>query len=76
MLKALEGEKKEKEDSTKILTEKGKIFGFLDALERKLAKESVKNAKALLELLEVKKYSRDKAPSFKLLLEHLALVLP
>ena len=29
-----------------------------------------------LELLEVKKYSRDRAPSFKLLLEHLALVLP
>jgi hypothetical protein len=76
MLKALEGEKKEKEDSTDMLAEKGNIFTLLSALERKLGEDSVKNAVALSELLEVKKYSRDRAPSFKLLLEHLALVLP
>ncbi|MDO8593909.1 MAG: hypothetical protein Q7R93_00120 [bacterium] len=76
MLKALEGEKKEKEDSTEVLVEKGRILAFLDAVERKLAEDSVQNVKGLTELLEVKKYSRDRAPSFKLLLEHLALVLP
>ena len=76
MLKALEEEKKEKEDSTEALVEKGKIFAFLDDIERKLGEDSVKNSAALSELLEVKKYSRDRAPSLKLLLEHLALVLP
>ena len=76
MLEALEEEKKEKEDSTEALVEKGKIFAFLDDIERKLGEDSVKNSAALSELLEVKKYSRDRAPSLKLLLEHLALVLP
>ncbi|MSU56489.1 MAG: hypothetical protein EXS51_04275 [Candidatus Taylorbacteria bacterium] len=76
MLKALEGEKKEKEDSTEVLLEKGRILGFLDALERKLGEDTATNANALTEVLEVKKYSRDRAPSLKLLLEHLALILP
>ncbi|PIQ68714.1 MAG: hypothetical protein COV91_02725 [Candidatus Taylorbacteria bacterium CG11_big_fil_rev_8_21_14_0_20_46_11] len=55
---------------------KGKLLDFFDALERELAPSVEKNAEALLELLTLKQYSRDRAPSFKLLLEHLALVLP
>ncbi len=56
---------------------KQKLAAFLDELERALAeKERSVVREALAEVLEVKKYSRDRAPSFKLLLEHLALVLP
>ncbi len=56
---------------------KQSLATFLDDLECSLAsKERGTMAEALSELLEVKKYSRDRAPSFKLLLEHLALVLP
>lgn len=55
---------------------KGRIFDFLDVLERAVAEDTKSNAKVLSEILEVKKYSRDRAPSVKLLLEHLALLLP
>lgn len=76
MLKALEKEKDDKEDSTEPLVEKERIMQFLSALERALSGTVRENAEALSELLEVKIYARDRAPSLKLLLEHLALVLP
>ncbi len=77
MLKELEQEKKKQEDSSEPLVEKGRILAFLDLLEQTLAtRDRLVVAPALREVLEVKKYSRDRAPSFKLLLEHLALVLP
>lgn len=76
MLKALEKEKEVKKDSTEPLLEKERIMQFLSALERTLVSDAQHNAGALSELLEVKKYARDRAPSLKLLLEHLALVLP
>ncbi|MDO8620336.1 MAG: hypothetical protein Q7R64_03250, partial [bacterium] len=77
MLKELEQEKKKQEDSSELLLEKTRILAFLDSLEYTLAKrDHVAVAPALREVLEVKKYSRDRAPSLKLLLEHLALVLP
>ena len=76
MLKELEQEKKKKEGSTEPLLEKERIMQFLDALEKSAAKDTKGNAQALFAILEAKKYSRDRAPSFKLLLEHLALVLP
>ena len=56
---------------------KSDIGSFLDELERTLALgKRVNNASSLKELLETKKYARDRAPSLKLLLEHLALILP
>lgn len=77
MLRELEQEKKTKEDSSELLLEKGRIFAFLAGLEQVLAeKDHVLIAEALREVLLVKKYSRDRSPSLKLLLEHLALVLP
>jgi len=53
---------------------KEKLTGFLDALE--ITAHRMKGGSALRELLEVKKYGRDRSPSWKLLLEHLALTLP
>ena len=77
MLKGLDQEKKAKEGSTGQLSEKGHIMTFLISLERTLAeKDPALVAEALREVLLVKKYSRDRAASLKLLLEHLALVLP
>ena len=77
MLKGLEQEKKTKENSSELLIEKERIMTFLANLERTLAeKDSALFAEALREVLLVKKYSRDRAPSLKLLLEHIALVLP
>lgn len=77
MLKELEQEKKTKEDSSELLLEKGRIFAFLTGCEQVLAKKDhLLIAEALREVLLVKKYSRDRSPSLKLLLEHLALVLP
>ena len=76
LLKELEKEKEEKRDTPALILAKENIMRFLDALERTAAEEVRGNAGALTEILEAKKYSRDKAPSFKLLLEHLALVLP
>lgn len=61
------------------------LIAFLDELERTVADARVlkteshaekKRTQALSELLTVKKYCHDRSPSFKLLLEHLALVLP
>ena len=72
--------KKAEEDASKRT-----LVAFLDELERGVAearelkpntREDKESALALSEILEVKRYSRDRAPSFKLLLEHLALVLP
>lgn len=58
-------------------TGKRALVVFLDGLERYLAlKDRSSVAEALEAVLTAKKYSRDRAPSFKLLLEHLALVLP
>lgn len=56
--------------------EKTDLVVFFEELETALAAEPAKDAKALGELLQAKRYIRDRAPSFKLLLEHLALVLP
>jgi len=53
---------------------KGKLLEFLDALE--VSAHGKGGGAALRELLEVKKYGRDRSPSWKLMLEHLALVLP
>ncbi len=61
------------------------LVAFLDEIERTVADTrglktqihaDTQRAQALSDILEVKKYSRDRAPSFKLLLEHLALVVP
>lgn len=55
---------------------KKELLAFLDEIERSLAtSERRSSATSLREVLKVKRYSRDRAPSFKLLLEHLALVL-
>jgi hypothetical protein len=58
--------------------ERGKesLSDFLNALERAAAKGEVNSPQALGEILEAQKYSRDRAASWKLILEHLALVLP
>lgn len=64
---------------------KGDLTLFLDELERTTADThrlktqmyaDKKRVQTLSEIFKVKKYCRDRAPSFKLLLEHLALVLP
>ncbi len=55
---------------------RARILAFLDALEEAAAeKGSAAAAQTLTEILAVKRYARDRAPSFKLLLEHLAAVL-
>ena len=72
-LKTVQGMLKAAEEETG----KQRLAAFLDDLERYLAgKERGTVAEALAEVLEAKKYSRDRSPSFKLLLEHLALVMP
>lgn len=58
--------------------DKGKAIDFVTALEETLATRLKKgdlaeNAAALTEILTVKKYLHDRAPSIKLLLEHLCL---
>ena len=61
--------------------DKGKAIDFVAALEEALAPalhsqgkgELAENAGALTEILMVKKYLHDRAPSIKLLLEHLCL---
>ena len=40
-----------------------------------IAEDDAHEQNALTEILAVKRYARDRAPSFKLLLEHLAAVL-
>ena len=55
---------------------RARILAFLDAIEGAVAeKGSTASSTALAAILSVKRYSRDRAPSFKILLEHLALVL-
>lgn len=50
---------------------------FLRALELKVARAGVREGTpALSEILLCARYARDRSPSFKLLLEHLALTLP
>ena len=54
--------------------DKGRAIDFVTALEQTLAvRLNVQNAEALNEILMVKKYLHDRAPSVKLLLEHLCL---
>jgi hypothetical protein len=57
--------------------DKGRAIDFVTALEEilapKLKNASKDNAEALAEILTVKKYLHDRAPSIKLLLEHLCL---
>jgi hypothetical protein len=54
--------------------DKGKAIDFVTALEEVLAsKLNMQNADTLAEILMVKKYLHDRAPSVKLLLEHLCL---
>ena len=53
-----------------------RVLAFLDALEECAAKGARDSASRILpELLKVKRYAGDRAPSYKLLLEHLALVI-
>ena len=55
---------------------RARILAFLDALEETAAaRPRAAAVQALTEILSMKRYARDRAPSFKLLLEHLALVL-
>ena len=76
-LKELEQGKKKQGGSSELLLEKTRRLAFLNSLERTLAKQDhIAVSPALREVLESKKDSRDRAQSFKLLLEHLALVLP
>lgn len=49
---------------------------FVAALEVELAKDARKHAQALHDLSMVRDYLRDRSPSLKMLLEHLALSLP
>lgn len=58
---------------------RSEVLAFLDGLEIALAGgkfQASMRAEALKNLLLCKKYGRDRAPSFKLILEHLALTLP
>lgn len=49
---------------------------FVNALEVELAKDAHTNAQALQDIAMVRDYLRDRSPSLKMLLEHLALSLP
>ncbi len=72
-LRTIQGLLKSAEEETGKKT----LVSFLDEIEQSLAMgERNATLEALGAVLEAKKYSRDRAPSFKLLLEHLALVLP
>ncbi|KKW20277.1 MAG: hypothetical protein A2W52_04900 [Candidatus Taylorbacteria bacterium RIFCSPHIGHO2_02_49_25] len=56
---------------------KKKLIAFMDDVERGLASGGTNaQRKSLEEVFRVKRYAHDRAPSFKLLFEHLALVLP
>ena len=57
--------------------DKGQAIDFVTALEKALAPKAktIAVAKSLQEILVVKKYLHDRAPSIKLLLEHLSLVI-
>lgn len=55
---------------------KERVRNFVDALEILLLKDIKRNAQALRDIAMVRDYLGDRAPSLKMLLEHLALSLP
>ncbi|HEY4501648.1 MAG TPA: hypothetical protein VJJ20_01100 [Candidatus Paceibacterota bacterium] len=79
----LKGSQKERSDFiTKLLKDdegtKERVRDFINALEAELYKK-IKDAKArqaLADIAKVRDYLRDRSPSLKMLLEHLALSLP
>ncbi len=52
------------------------VRDFINALETELSKNVQKNRQGLEDIAMVRDYLGDKAPSLKMLLEHLALSLP
>ena len=52
------------------------VRDFINALEAELSKDVKKNKQGLEDIAMVRDYLGDKAPSLKILLEHLALSLP
>ena len=65
---------------TKLLKDeegtKERVRDFVNALEIELVKDIKKNRQGLQDLAMVRDYVGDRAPSLKMLLEHLALSLP
>lgn len=59
-------------------TKKSELLFFLDEIEKELGGKTLskENASVLKELLELKKYLFDRAPSVKMIAEYLALRLP
>src|SRR3990167_1021427 len=55
---------------------KERVRDFVNALEVVLAKDVKKNKQGLADIAIVRDYLGDRAPSMKMLLEHLALSLP
>lgn len=55
---------------------KERVLDFVNALEELLSTDVKKNAQALQDTAMVRDYLGDRAPSIKMLLEHLALSLP
>ena len=55
---------------------KERVRDFVNALEIELVKDIKKNRQGLQDLAMVRDYVGDRAPSLKMLLEHLALSLP
>ena len=55
---------------------KERVRDFINALEAELSKDVKKNKQGLEDIAMVRDYLGDKAPSLKILLEHLALSLP
>src|SRR3989344_3794535 len=53
-----------------------RVRDFVNALEIELVKDIKKNRQGLEEIAMVRDYVGDRAPSLKMLLEHLALSLP
>lgn len=65
---------------TKLLkdddNQKERVRDFLNALERELYVRPTRSNTALADIAMVRDYLRDRSPSLKMLLEHLALALP
>ncbi len=79
--KFLKSNQKERSDFiTKLLKDeeglKERVRDFINALEIELSKNIKKNKDVLVDVAMVRDYLGDKAPSLKMLLEHLALSLP
>lgn len=55
---------------------KERVRDFVNALEAELAKNIKENAQSLADITMVRDYLGDRAPSLKMLLEHLAVALP